>query len=302
MPFMASTHANAYFQTMLNFYEFKRQEPMSHRLLTCGDLLITAYDCPLESRYTDLWSQHNYIVYVTQGKKTWHTTEGTYTLQQGDCVFIRKGASIVEQFFDASFCLILFFIPDTFICEALKSSTIRLDSPSNTYKRIIPVKASEQLNIFFQSMSSYFLHHAKPDASLLEIKFRELLLLVASNPVNGELLAYFCALLQGSRRVSLQRVMEENYCYNLKLEAYAQLCNRSLSAFKRDFQKCYDTTPRKWLLEKRLELAMQMLRNTEKNVMEVSFESGFENASHFSRCFKERFGISPIAARQQCLS
>jgi AraC-like DNA-binding protein len=45
--------------------------------------------------------------------------------------------------------------------------------------------------------------------------------------------------------------MEENFSFNLKLEEFARLSMRSLSAFKRDFQQVYQTSPGKWLLGKR---------------------------------------------------
>jgi AraC-like DNA-binding protein len=93
--------------------------------------------------------------------------------------------------------------------------------------------------------------------------------------------------------------MEDNYCFNLKLEQFAQLSNRSLSAFKRDFQKQYDTTPGKWLLEKRLNLSMHLLSNVGKTVAEASYESGFENPSHFSRVFRQHFGVTPASIKQQ---
>jgi AraC-like DNA-binding protein len=91
--------------------------------------------------------------------------------------------------------------------------------------------------------------------------------------------------------------MEDNYCFNLKMEQYAELSNRSLSAFKRDFQKLYNTTPGKWLLEKRLNHAMHLLTNLNRTVSEAAFESGFENPSHFSRSFKERFGYTPTTIK-----
>lgn len=99
--------------------------------------------------------------------------------------------------------------------------------------------------------------------------------------------------------VSLERVMHDNYCFNLKMEQYAALCNRSLSAFKRDFQKQFNSTPGKWLLEKRLQHSMTLLKNTGKTVAEAAFESGFENNSHFSRCFKQRFGLTPWSPNNQ---
>jgi AraC-like DNA-binding protein len=91
--------------------------------------------------------------------------------------------------------------------------------------------------------------------------------------------------------------MEDNFCYNLKLENYAKLSNRSLSAFKRDFEKLFGATPGKWLLEKRLQYSLQLLMNRGRRVSEAAFESGFESPSHFSRAFKARFGQAPTEMR-----
>lgn len=44
---------------------------------------------------------------------------------------------------------------------------------------------------------------------------------------------------------------------------------------------------------KRLELAKSFLEAGERNISEVAFNSGFENLSHFSRIFKEKYGVSP---------
>jgi AraC family transcriptional regulator, exoenzyme S synthesis regulatory protein ExsA len=148
-------------------------------------------------------------------------------------------------------------------------------------------------------MMPHFESSVEPDKSLLELKFRELILTIADNPRNIELLSYFCCLLQEPQAVSMQRVMEENYCFNLKLEEFAQLTHRSLSAFKRDFQKLFNTSPGKWLMEKRLNYAMHLLSNNNKTVSETAFESGFKSPSHFSRAFKERFGIPPATIKQQ---
>jgi transcriptional regulator GlxA family with amidase domain len=136
---------------------------------------------------------------------------------------------------------------------------------------------------------------------LLKLKFRELFLTISDNPKNTELLSYFCSLLHAPQTVSLQRVMEDNYCFNLKLEEFAKLSNRSLSAYKRDFKKTFSTTPGKWLMEKRLNHAMHLLSNFNKTVADVSFETGFENPSHFSRAFRQYFGFSPVNVKQQAV-
>jgi AraC-like DNA-binding protein len=183
----------------------------------------------------------------------------------------------------------MFFVPDNFICDVLKTKTIPLFQPDKKYDPIISLSSDEQVKAFFYSMLSLFDNGQEPDPSLVEVKFRELILTIAGNVRNAELLAYFCSLLHEPQSVTLQRIMEENYCFNLKLEEFAQLTNRSISAFKRDFKKQFQSTPGKWLMEKRLQHAFNLLTNSDKNVT----EAGFESLSHFSKAFRDRFGISP---------
>jgi len=234
-----------------------------------------------------------------EGRKIWHTAHGSYDLTKGSCMFVRKGASIVEQFFDTSFCMILFFLPDEFIADVLKSKSTAIYKPGKKYESIIPIDNNLPVQAFFQSMTFYFNSNRDPDQSLLELKFRELILTIADNPANSELLSYFASLLQEPQAVSLRNIMEDNFRFNLKLEEFAQLSNRSLSAFKRDFQKLYNTTPGKWLLEKRLNHAMNLLSNLGKTVSEASYESGFENQFHFSRAFRQHFGVTPTSVKQK---
>jgi AraC-like DNA-binding protein len=203
----------------------------------------------------------------------------------------------VEQFLDTEFCLVMFFIPDEFISEVLKSKSNPLPGHGKKFDPVIPIDNNEAVHGFFQSMMPYFNASLEPDQALLQLKFRELILTLAGNPGNSELIAYFWSLLQQPQSVFLQTVMEENYCYNLSLQDFAKLSARSLSAFKRDFHRIFNTTPGKWLMEKRLNHARHLLTNLGKTVSEAAFESGFENNSHFSRAFRQRFGVTPISTR-----
>ena len=285
-----------------NLYDSILQHPKYYRQFNCNDALITAFSCPAEARlmknkFSTLWTQYNYLFYVVEGRKIWHTSEGSYDIGEGSCVFIRKGAFVLEQFFDVGFCLVLFFIPDDFICQILgKKFNSAVDSLG--HRQVMRLSTSETLAGFFLSMASYFSEAREPAKALLELKFKELILTIADNPANAELLSYFCSLVHEPRPVALQRLMTDNYKFNLKLEEFAKLSNRSLSAFKRDFQQVFKTTPGKWLLHKRLNYAKHLLSNTQTSIGDASFESGFESVSHFSRAFKEKFGFPPSAIRQ----
>lgn len=288
---------------MVNFYERVLQHPSYYRQFNCSESLITVFNCPLEarlmkSRFSDLWSQYNYLFYVIEGRKIWHTAHSSYDIGKETCVFVRKGAWIFENFLNNGFCVVLFFIPDEFIRTTLKMRSKPIENVARKFEPVMILDKTDTLSAYFLSISSYFNESHEPDTSLLELKFRELILTVADNPKNNELLSYFGSIMDEPHDASLQHVMEENYCFNLKLEEYAQLCNRSLSTFKRDFQKIYNVTPGDWLLEQRLNHSYRLLRDCRKSISETAFESGFENASHFSRSFKNRFGTTPSSFKK----
>lgn len=94
-------------------------------------------------------------------------------------------------------------------------------------------------------------------------------------------------------KVNLIGFMEKNYMFNMTLEKFSYLTGRSLTTFKRDFKKSFSTTPQRWLTQKRLELAHYQLAEQKRKPIEVCFETGFENLSHFSYAFKKQFGYAP---------
>jgi AraC-like DNA-binding protein len=284
---------------MYNLYTKILTDKSNPRTLSAGEKLTTLFTCPLKNKFEDLWSHYNYIIYVVEGRKVWHTAHGSYDLTKGSCAFVRSGASIVEQNFDSEFCFILFFMPDEFITEVLKTKANPIHRSGRTFEPVIRIDTNAAIENFYQSMMPHFNASRQPDKMLLNLKFRELILTIADNPANSELISCFSSMLNEPQSLSLQRVMEDNYSFNLKLEEFARLAARSLSAFKRDFLRVYNTTPGKWLIERRLDHALHLLTHTDKTVSETAFESGFESASHFSRVFRQRFGTPPVLMRRQ---
>src|SRR5690606_17323152 len=61
---------------------------------------------------------------------------------------------------------------------------------------------------------------------------------------------------------------------------------------KRDFRKTFSQTPAKWLKDMRLDKAHFLISEKKQKPSEVYLQVGFENFSHFSASFKERFGYN----------
>lgn len=94
-------------------------------------------------------------------------------------------------------------------------------------------------------------------------------------------------------KIDLVNFMQRNFMFNMSLEKLGYLTGRSLSTFNRDFKKLFNSTPQKWLTDKRLELAYYHLAVKKKKPNEVYLEVGFEDLSHFSFIFKKKYGVSP---------
>lgn len=104
-----------------------------------------------------------------------------------------------------------------------------------------------------------------------------------------------------TKGIDIEKVMSENFLYNLKVKEFAKLCGRSLSAFKRDFKRIYNTSPSKWIKSKRLEHAKTLLIESELNINQICYDCGFINSSHFIRSFKEKYNLPPHQFRSNCV-
>jgi AraC-like DNA-binding protein len=283
---------------MINYYELLVNNPEYFKQFSCKDLLFLNYDCPVKLKKVAKWSEHNYIYYVLSGKKTLHTVENSITVTKGSIAFIKKGACIVEQFYEEPFCVVVFIMPDSFIRSLLNDYAPSRPASSDETPPVISVYDDEMFRNFYQSFIHFFVSADNVPEEILELKFKELLLYMLYNPANEELHNYFLSL-KKNPSASIHEIMETNYAYNLSIENYAKLTNRSVSSFKRDFQSIYKTTPGRWLIDKKLTHAKKLLMQTDHTIASVAFDSGFENTAHFSRLFKQKTGITPMEYRKK---
>ena len=287
---------------MINLYDAVRANP-GYSKLVIGDFLFAEYTCGVSDKLLPNWTEKDYFVHIVTGKKTWHTSDGVWTAHPGETLFFKKGATIVEQHLDKDVCLLMVFIPDALMRSTVREviGALRLQVAAGApIKAALRVENDVGLAALFQSMRTYLAGSERPPEPLVRLKLKELVMSVLTSGTNSELAAYFQRV-GASEAPSVAEIMEANFRYNLSLDEYAKLCHRSLSSFKREFQSQFNESPGKWLLQRRLEHAAKFLLNSPMNVTEVAFESGFEDVSHFSRGFKEKFGIPPLAYRESPL-
>ena len=100
-------------------------------------------------------------------------------------------------------------------------------------------------------------------------------------------------------KIDLADYMEKNFMFNLPLKKFGYLTGRSLTTFKRDFSKAFNNTPQRWIIQRRLEMAHYQLAEKKRKPVDVCYETGFENLSHFSFAFKKQFGYAPTELLNQ---
>ncbi|HMC86849.1 MAG TPA: AraC family transcriptional regulator [Chitinophagaceae bacterium] len=285
---------------MINLYNAIQQSNLFPKMIV-NDLLFVEYTCMREETKLGIWSNNNYFAFISSGKKAWRTIYHNYEVEDGDILFVKKGANLTHQFFGEEFCAVFMFLPDDFIKSFLQKNAILIDGKQKSLygqDAVIRIQPDELLVNYSQSVRAYLSQSIKPPEQILLLKFEELLFSLFSNKNQQPLTDYFISLCQ-SRQYQLIRVIEENFAYNLAVEDYARLCHMSLSTFKKAFFQQYAATPAVWLKEKKLELSYQKLLNTEAVISQVALECGFEDTSHFIRVFKKRYGLTPLRCRQE---
>lgn len=81
------------------------------------------------------------------------------------------------------------------------------------------------------------------------------------------------------------------------IESIAQKLETNPSFIKRGFPLIYGKTIAKYHLHKRLERALELLRDTDTAQGVIAAQCGFRSDSHFSRTFKKHYGVSPSQCR-----
>ena len=152
------------------------------------------------------------------------------------------------------------------------------------------LKPNDYLHSYIESLSPYLKNDRAFNNRIIQLKVKELvLILVETMPELGSVLFDFSE----PGKLDLEAFMQEHYRYNVALKQFAYLTGRSLSTFKRDFEKVFHATPNKWLVQRRLQEAQFLIRDKNKRPADIYLDLGFEDLSHFSFAYKKAFGNAP---------
>jgi transcriptional regulator GlxA family with amidase domain len=100
---------------------------------------------------------------------------------------------------------------------------------------------------------------------------------------------------RNEKLIQIINLFDENLDENLRLDEVAKSVGVSRRQMERLFGRHIGKTPKQYLMDLRLQRARALLAETDISVSEAAVACGFEAVSHFSKRFRERFGMSPYA-------
>jgi AraC-like DNA-binding protein len=95
--------------------------------------------------------------------------------------------------------------------------------------------------------------------------------------------------------------IDRDYAQSLDVESLARGVNMSAGHLSRQFRRAYGESPYAYLMTRRIERAMALLRHSDLSVTEVCFEVGCSSLGTFSTRFTELVGVPPSVYRRQAM-
>ncbi|AXA94352.1 helix-turn-helix transcriptional regulator [Massilia sp. YMA4] len=94
--------------------------------------------------------------------------------------------------------------------------------------------------------------------------------------------------------------MDREYAQPLDVEALARGVQMSAGHLSRQFKLAYGESPYSYLMTRRIERAMALLRRGDMSVTDICFEVGCSSLGTFSTRFTELVGVPPSTYKAQC--
>jgi AraC-like DNA-binding protein len=237
--------------------------------------------------------EHNTLVLQVSGLFTLETSSHKISMRRGEMLLIRKNqlGEITKMPLEGEeYQTIVICLQEDLLRQIALEEQIEIRQKYTGQPNLL-IPGNDFLHGYFQSVIPYVRNSEEKIATALGlIKVKEgVQLLLHAMPALKEFLFDF----SDPYKIDLEKFMLSNFHFNVPVEKFAQLTGRSLAAFKRDFQKIFDMSPRQWLQEKRLTEARYLIEKKNKKPSAIYLDLGFESLSHFSHSFKKKFGKAP---------
>jgi AraC family transcriptional regulator, exoenzyme S synthesis regulatory protein ExsA len=245
----------------------------------------------------------NLFSFLLEGEKVLHRPGKPLKIHPGQFLLMAEGNSLMTEQLSTGgqYVSMLLFFDSTVLDDFfLKYSGLGKNADHSFGQGEEPIVCFEGDSFIRNYVNSMQLMlEATPylQEELQLLKLEELLLYLAAN-YPAALYSFRPSRQPDAGDRQLKVTVEGNLDHTVTVEELAFLCNMSLSTFKRKFARIYGVPPNKWLLQKRMELAADLLLHQREKPSEVYHKVGYENHSSFTQSFKQVYGVTPSDFQQ----
>ncbi|WP_299801318.1 AraC family transcriptional regulator [uncultured Maribacter sp.] len=169
-----------------------------------------------------------------------------------------------------------------------------IESPVSQY--IVQTAATNLVSSYFEGIKHLFQNKEAITEEILILKLKEIILILLQTKSSPEIINIIRSLLS-ERVFSFKEVVDAHICLPVSIQDLAQLTNMSLSTFKKEFKKIYNSTPNAYIIDKRTEKVANLLKLSNQSISEIGYQCGFNSLPHLSRVFKAKYGVPPTEYR-----
>jgi len=259
---------------------------------------------------TEIEHHHDFIeiVFITKGRGVQVISSNEYEVSEGD-IFILQGFQN-HYFKDAGKAEMINLMFDPVKSPGLVSDAIKtIDGYSAlfilepSYRNRMHFKNMLHLNRVDLAKSEYVLNgmlyelaQKEPGYELfLKLKLEEIILFL-SRKYSQISIPKAKSLVRIGKAIHF---IETNFHNNIYIQQLAELSFMSIRNFQRIFKDATGLSPNDFLLELRIQHSSKLLTETDSAIYNVSEQVGIADWFYFSKAFKKKFGVSPLAYRKQ---
>lgn len=240
------------------------------------------------------------LAYVLRGEETFTTPDDVcISVGPDEMILIGQRVCMLSDFVaqDGPLEALLFFFDRATIDTFLSRRPV-VQEAGGARTRPFRIAADRTISRYMHSLRSVY-ETFDGNADIVRTKLLELLFLVDAVGTDGRLDRFLTIESNARAKRNIAHLMRQHGNHNLSVRDFAALSGRSPASFNRDFKRTYGMPPSRWLIETRMDRALDLVRDTDLSITAIALEVGYQNTSHFIEVFRTRFGLTPKKVRLQ---
>lgn len=266
-------------------------EKSDSRILDLENLYCVNYITKYRDDFLSIRNTMHAIMIPIVGQKIITTKETKIDITSSNICFLYQNNYFLSKRVNDNlkYKSIVLFFNDKFVLDFIKKYELKIEKKSEIELFNFDYDNFEEIKTVIKSFENYL--EKDFSAVLLKLKIEELLLLVLEK--NEKSLIQFFNKIVNTTKDRIKYILESNLDLVDSFEDICSLTRQNPAKIRKYFKDEFNTTPKLWINEKRLEKATLLLKTTDNTISQISTFCGYSSTSWFISEFKKRYKLTP---------